>query len=507
MRFTSKSFIDNSVTDEEIGRLVEVFSEVPDSKVFSSDEEKDIRKSWLSLGTTLTNCAKGRMIPVEFKPFVKSFEKADYDITKLPKELKLGLDKTYNDFKSVAGTNEYNKAAPELYCKIYEFFSNANVTKFFKRVKSDPIAKKNSIGLESFDMESVENLLYENGLEIQSIESPISLAKTMGLIPSIKGAVMGATTTVANVNNLLNVIMLLLIACTILITVLIIVHMKYEATLNKVVLENSEKNIMLDKKSSVTSSINIMNDETGPLVKNLVIRPALHVESICRNITTKSYDFFDKALKNVKNLKSKEDIDEINESENVEDKSEEGVIDSLVGKGIVAAGAKIGSGFAAVGAFVGAHSAIFITAAVIASVVLLITCIKPLIYYVYRLKLRVSTFFKDQAEMLEVNFDNIRDKINDPRTSPSEKTRLEGILAKQKTIAQKLAAYSKALYGDSNIAAMDARDDIRNEDKIDYDKEIEIIDDYEEKQREEIAKKEQPEIVPAPTPSQTTVIF
>ena len=59
MRFTSKSFIDNSVTDDEIGRLVEVFSEVPESKVFSSDEEKDIRKSWLSFGTTLTNCARG----------------------------------------------------------------------------------------------------------------------------------------------------------------------------------------------------------------------------------------------------------------------------------------------------------------------------------------------------------------------------------------------------------------------------------------------------------------
>lgn len=504
MRFTSKSFIDNSVTDDEIGRLVEIFSEVPDSKVFSSDEEKDIRKSWLSFGTTLTNCARGRMIPVEFKPFVKSFEKVDYDITKLPKELKLGLDKTYNDFKSVAGTKDYKKAAPELYCKIYEFFSNANVTKFFKRVKSDPISKKNSIGLESFDMESVENLLYENGLEIQSIESSISLAKTMGLVPSIKDAVMGATTTVANMNNLLNVLMLLLIACAILVTVLIIVHMKYTATLNQVVLENSEKDIILDKKSAVTSSINIMNNETGPLVKNLVIRPALHVESICRNITTKSYDFFDKALKNVKNIKSKEELDE---NEETEDKSEEGVIDSLVGKGIASAGAKIGGAVAAAGAFVGAHPTIFITAAVVASVVMLITCIKPLIYYVYRLKLRVSTFFKDQAEMLEVNFDNIRDKINDPRTSPSEKARLEGILAKQKTIAQKLAAYSKSLYGDSNIAAMDARDDIRNEDKIDYDKEITIIDNYEEKQREEIAKKEQPEIVPAPTPSQTTVIF
>lgn len=504
MRFTSKSFIDNSVTDDEIGRLVEVFSEVPDSKVFSSDEEKDIRKSWLSFGTTLTNCSKGRIIPVELKPFVKSFEKADYDITKLPKEFKIGLDKTYNDFRSVAGTKEYKKSAPELYCKIYEFFSNANVTKFFKRVKSDPISKKNSIGLESFEMESVENLIYENGLEIQSIESPISLAKTMGLVPSIKDAVIGATTTVANMNNLLNVLMLLLIACSVLVTVLIIVHMKYTATLNQVVLENSEKNIILDKKSAVTNSISIMNDETGPLVKNIVIRPALHVESICRNITTKSYDFFDKALKAVKNIKSKEDIDGY---ENTDGKSEEGVIDTLVGKSVAATGAKLGGGLAAVGAFVGAHSAIFITAAVIASVVLLITCIKPLIYYVYRLKLRVSTFFKDQAEMLEVNFDNIKDKINDPRTSPSEKTRLEGILAKQKTIAQKLAAYSKSLYGDSNIAAMDARDDIRNEDKIDYDKEITIIDNYEEKQREEIAKKEQPEIIAAPTPSQTTVIF
>lgn len=44
MRFTAKSFLDNSITDNELSKLNETFSRTPDSKMFSSDEERD-RKS------------------------------------------------------------------------------------------------------------------------------------------------------------------------------------------------------------------------------------------------------------------------------------------------------------------------------------------------------------------------------------------------------------------------------------------------------------------------------
>lgn len=511
MRFTSKSFLDNSVTDEEISKLVTSFSNVADSKVFSTDEERDIRKSWLSFGNTLVNCSKGRIIPIEFKSFVKSFEKVDYDITKLPKELKLGLDKTYSDFTKANTSSKHKNVMPEAYCRIYEFFSDSAVVKFFKRVKSDNLVKKNTIGLESYEIDSLESLLIENGINVQSSEANISLAKTMGLVPSIKDAILGATTSIANVNNLINILILLLIACSILVCVLIIIHVKYTSTLNQIIIQQSESGKIIDRVAAVNSSIDIMDKETSPLVKNLVIRPAIHVSDISKNITTKSYDFFDKALKAIKNSKSKEDIDEnddenINKSDENTDKSEEGVIENVVAKGVTSIGTKLGGAAAAVGTFVAGHQAIFIAAAVIASVVLLITCIKPMIYYVYRLKLRISTFFKDQAEMLEVNFENIEDKINDPKTSPSEKERLQNILNKQRIIAKKLASYGDKVYGDSNIAAMDARDDIRSEDKINLDKEIDEIDQYEQKEYEEQSKK-QPEIVTAPTPNKTTVIF
>lgn len=508
MRFTAKSFLDNSITDNELSKLNETFSRTPDSKMFSSDEERDIRAQWLSFGTTLSFCSKGKLFQPDFKNVITEFEKSGYNIKALPKKYAAGFTKTYEDFKSVNADGKFKGKAPDLYCKIYEFFSDSTVLKFLNRIKNDPIAKNNKKSLEDFSVESLESMLITNGIEARSVEGIFSASTSLTVVPSIKSAIFGATTTIANMNNMLNILMVLLIAVSILITVFIIIHIKYTVELNRIVIDLTEKDKILDRKQAINDAIEAVDTNTSPLTKNLMIRPAMHTVDAVTKLAQKSYDFFDKTLKAVKNDKSKEELDETveNENENTEQQSEEGAINTAVATGIGTAALKATGTLTKIGAFVAGHQAIFITAAVVALVVLLITYLKPMIYYCYRLRLRVSQFFDDQAEMLEINYENLETKLKDPRLSPSERDRITKVVEKQKSIAQKMGQISKTIYSDTNSAAMDARDDIRTDDKINYDAEISKIDEYENKQREDEAKKEM-EIVSAPTPNKTTVIF
>lgn len=505
MRFSAKSFLDNSITDNELSKLNETFSRTPDSKMFSSSEEKDIRAQWLSFGTTLSFCSKGKMFSPDFKNVITEFEKVGYDIKSLPKKYSLGFSKTYEDLKSVNADGKYKGKAPDLYCKIYEFFSDSTVLKFLNRVKNDPINKNNKKSLEDFSVESLESMLITNGIDARSVEGIFSVGTSLAVVPSIKSAVLGATTTIANMNNMLNILMVLLIAVSILITVFIIIHIKYTAELNRVVIDLTEKDKIVDRKAAIVEALDAVETNTSPLTKNLMVRPALHTVDAVTKMAQKSYDFFDKTLKTIKNSKSKEELEE-NTLENNEDKSEEGAINNAVSGIMDSVAAKAAGAAVAVGTFVSANPVIFITAAVVATTVLLIIYIKPLIYYCYRLRLRVSQFFEDQAEMLEINYGNLETKLKDPRLSQSERDRITKVIEKQRSIAQKMSNISKSIYGETNSAAMDTRDDIRTEDKINYDQEIDKIDEYENKQREDETKKEM-EIVSAPTPNKTTVIF
>ena len=78
-------------------------------------------------------------------------------------------------------------------------------------------------------------------------------------------------------------------------------------------------------------------------------------------------------------------------------------------------------------------------------------------------------FFKEEAQMLESNVDDLKARA-ESCTNPIEKERLKKIIEKQTKIYTNLSAIADHFYKAQQDAAVDARDDIRECDSIDYDK-------------------------------------
>ena len=224
MTFETKDLLDGSLSDEKADKFIEMYAQIPDNKIFSKDEDKEIRAQWLSFGTTLSACNKGHIVPPDFKPAVKEFEKAGYDVTKLSKEYKLSLETTYKDFKELISddSKSFKNTSIEAYCKIYEFFSNATNIKFINRLKNDPNTKKNSLGIEDWNIDSIESYLNETSY-VKSEEGFPLAANILKIAPTLRDAVMGATCTIASMNNILNFLLLLMIVVSVLIIILIVI--------------------------------------------------------------------------------------------------------------------------------------------------------------------------------------------------------------------------------------------------------------------------------------------
>jgi crotonobetainyl-CoA:carnitine CoA-transferase CaiB-like acyl-CoA transferase len=89
--------------------------------------------------------------------------------------------------------------------------------------------------------------------------------------------------------------------------------------------------------------------------------------------------------------------------------------------------------------------------------------------------MRISNFLKDEAEMLEVNYETLQDEM-DKATSETERARIAKIVAKQKAIASRLASMGDMIYKDNLMASNDARDDVKRDAALNIDNMIDDID-------------------------------
>jgi hypothetical protein len=104
---------------------------------------------------------------------------------------------------------------------------------------------------------------------------------------------------------------------------------------------------------------------------------------------------------------------------------------------------------------------------VVVSIILIIIMIKPIVYAIYRWKLKCKEFFDDEADMVNLNIEELED-MKLKATSDAEKQRLQKIIDKQRKIARNLAAMGNFFYKTQSNAAMDARDDVRDDDNTQY---------------------------------------
>lgn len=408
---------------EKIKSMFDKFSSYTNSKTLSKQEEQEFSEQMMSFSETMKQCGNGHIVSPEMKPIVKEFEKVNYDFSKLPRSLKVGFDSTYRDLKFVQSNNhEFDNSAPSLYCKIYEFFNNRSNLDFIEKLRKDPLVKKNGYTLESLtDLDSIEMWMQDD----RSVEMNIGI-----LTKTIIGKI---STSIAIPNAFIAILIILTIALIALIVTLIVLHVSYKSQLTKVLKSVTAEEISEKGKENVrteaayTASKN-MWENTSPLTKNTYYKPVEFVVSSLQRFTSQGYDKFSKFThKFARSQSSKEDYQYSQEF--------------LLGGGLAIP--------------------------IIVSILLLIIMIKPIIYYIYNLKMRISVFFEEEATLLEINIEDLIEMQNNA-TTEQEKQRIGRIIEKQRKSMINMSSLSNFFYKQTNEAALKARDDIRDNDSVDY---------------------------------------
>lgn len=425
----------NDVVNMPVDKLQNMFDKlinVNNSKVFNNDEEREYREQILSFAEALKKCGNGHLVSPELKPLIKEIEKVGYDFTKLPKSLKDSFDSTYVDFKMMMNSSkEFKNTQISTYCKMYEFFHNKDNLFFIDRMQRDPFYKKNAYTAESItSIDTLELALQDD----RSLELNFNIITKHALLGSVKTAIFLPNTFVAFVI----IISVLLIAA---IVALIVINLKYKSELTKILKTVTNEDVKRDGKENVHSvssyaAAKSMVEKTSPLTKNTCFKPIEFALQALQKITSFGYGVFEKLTKKLNLAKNSKESYEYSQ-------------EFLLGGGLAIP--------------------------IIVSIILIIIMLKPLVYWIYNLKMRCSVFFEEEATLLEINIEDLLELQNNA-VSEEEKERIGKIIEKQRKAMINMSSLSNFFYKQTNDASLKTRDDIRDNDSIDYGSMVDDMD-------------------------------
>lgn len=436
MRITNESII--KASNDQIMKMVKDTERLANNKELNPKELRESQEQILSFGKMLHKCGNGHIVPPELKPIVKDFETHGMDIKKIKPSLRNDFAMVYSDLRlaCMEHPGDLKNSPAETYCRLYEFFNKDINIDFMQKLKQSKFLKK-EMGTEDLGIDSVESWLAEERSEE---------------IFGIKGAVTAATGAIGGLSASTSFVSAVLVVSLILITtfliILCVITMQYKSELTKILtklseLEVKEKGAKGARKAAAFTAATEMSANMGPLAKQMLYKPINGAITTAENMVSKSRTWFDKTLKDAdakRGIFAKESIDQ----------SEEGVF------GVV--GATIAGTAGAIN---------FTPIIVVVSVILLIIMIKPIVYSIYRWKLKCREFFDDEADMVNLNIEELEEmKLKAP--TEAEKKRIQKIIDKQKKVAANLAAMANFFYKTQNNAVLDARDDTRDDDGTPY---------------------------------------
>lgn len=422
------------IPTEKIQSLFSSANSITAGKQLSKGEEKELMIEVKKFNRALNKVSKGRIVTPELAPTVKAFESAGYDLSKLPGEMGAGLRGTYNDLQNFVRNdpNKYKNTSAELYCNLYEMFADNSMARAVSRFKSSKFIKENEKSREML-----------NG--VASFEQYLADQSSEGIFAATTTALNTIGGTVVGVNNLLGILTVLIVFLIAAIVVLCIINIAYTTALQenvKLLTEDAVKNKgkLKSKNEIVQMAMDKMESDIPPISRILFFKPVNTVSGFVKNFFVKNYNKFDRDLTEIDKLKgSKEDLEQ----------SEE-----FLGLGAVASG-------------------IFIALCL----PVLLACSRQMIYYVGHCRLKMSEFFKEQAEWVDINIESLIEKRDDPTTPASEKERLNKIIEKQKTWSDRLIKYSQNCYKTQVEAGNDTRTNIRDDDNKESEIERETEDE------------------------------
>lgn len=147
-----------NIPTEKFKSVFESLNSISEGRQITDEEDIELRAQIKAFNNAMNKASKGHLVSPEFLPTVEAFEKAEFSLAKLPDHISSSLTKTYNDFCELkdeelpVGT----KATVNLYCNIYNLFTNnvlCNVIRRFKAsktFKNDAKLKSMVEGAESF---------------------------------------------------------------------------------------------------------------------------------------------------------------------------------------------------------------------------------------------------------------------------------------------------------------------------------------------------------------------
>lgn len=421
-----------NIPSEKYDAMLNSMATVTPGRGITDEEDIQFRAQSKAMKNALIKTSKNRFVSPEMKPVVQMFEKANYDLTKLPMEVQGQFADTYQKIQSVVAKNpsKYKNTPAELYCTIYEMFASNNLSKMYKRVKSSSLFNEVEVSREA--LKGIENWEYYASSRLAQSEEWIG--------SGISATVSGIATTVGSVNLMLHTLNTILIFLISALVVLCIISATFNIRLAQIVekLANGEKIKKVGpkkaKEESVEEAVVGLNESTSVMTKTFLYKPVASVGKVVNNLSTKMYAAFDKTLTNIENKKkSKEGFDPEQSTE---------------------------------------VDAVFITVIVVCVLPLVLPLLRSMLYYISHLRLKMSEFFKEQAEWTEIHIEELIAKRDNPSTSPIEKERLTKVIDKQKDWVARLTGWGEKLYKSQDEAGSEARSEIRIDDSKDYEQQV-----------------------------------
>lgn len=463
LEFTTK------LSDDRIEQMLENNLNLSPNKMLNSFEMQTIRNYYTSFTNTLRQFP-GKIFSNQLKPLLNSFEKANYDLKKLPKKYYDAYTKTYEQLKNACETDKSlkNKSA-KLYCDIYELFNGDKMREFVKRLNTPEVAKKLGISTEDLNsayfsaMESIEMHFTDicNGTKsfesfineefsteflgidkmtaaITAVTQPIGDAATA--VYSTTKPISNAATGITNALNFMKFIFLIsFIIFGITLITLVMIFISYNESLLDLLSKQNELNEKIVNKSEMyTKSANEIENKLSPVTKLTVIK----CSKMCVKYINRTIDTQINLFKNIKKfMTGRESFDNSMSME----------------------------------AFVIGLTPLI----VVASLAILIPVIRSAIYYFHHLGVELNIFLEEQIEILNVNIEDLYDIINDPKTPKKEKERLKKVIEKQKDWIKNLSVLSSKIYKKEIEAGNEAMDYMRKAENEKYEEEQVQQDNYE----------------------------
>lgn len=453
----SKSIFDQSTA--QLSDSLDKIMDIPDSKTLNSDEQKNILSNVAAFTHTLSKASKSGLIAPELKDISRNFEKANFDISRMPREYAQSLKRTYEDLTEVVKQDPgyFKNSASKAYCDTYELFNGTKFKNFVTKIKNSKGVKKVINSNEDYkNLDSIESLdAYVSELcRDSNVQSEEFLGKGLvnKMLTPVSTELTGFTSSVSMLSS---VLIIAVVVISILIICMCILSAMYQQRVVEAIeaICDNKTNSSYPKKINKVAVAKSMEDNIPKATNTFLVKPMIMSTKYVNKITDPKY---------AKNLdKGLATLDEASENVSKEslDRSEEGLPVAVV----------------AFKAFITTHP-VFIVSAIIIALILIIPLLRGLIYWCSRFRFRVGLLLKEQNETINNNIEVLIEKYNNPLTSPDEKARLDRIISRQQNIAGKLSKLSNLFYKEQLTANSDTASNLRDDDKINFDK---IVEDNE----------------------------